>query len=225
MTKKEHLECMISCGLLRYIRKADLTNACEQLNITVKKYQKNETVVHQGDIIDSICIIEEGSIRREKTYPSGDVHLVNIYEGGRIFAMEIAVSRKKTSPVDLIANEDSRVLFISLKSIEHSAYRDDLSRALIEMLADDNIRMNNKIQVLAERGLRDRILIYLNTVSRRHPSGEIHIKMNQEQMAQYLCVNRSALSNELNKMKREGLIDYKKSRFWILDQKKEQDEQ
>lgn len=214
-----YLESINGCGLFRYIQIADQSNAYEQLNVTAKKYKKNEIVIHQGDILDSLYIIDDGSVRREQTYPNGEVHLVNIFEKGRIFSMEISLSRTKVSPVDLITNEDSKVLLISLKSIEQSAFHDSIRRALIEMLADDNIRMGNKVQVLAERGLRDRVMAYLNVLSKRHPSGEIHVRMTQEQMAQYLCVNRSALSNELNKMKKDGLIDYNKKQFWILSQK------
>ena len=84
------------------------------------------------------------------------------------------------------------------------------------MRADSNIRMARKVEILAERGLRDRILVYLNILRRKSNSNTVTVRMNREQLAQFLCVNRSALSNELNKMKKEGVIDFKRDQFTIL---------
>ena len=83
-------------------------------------------------------------------------------------------------------------------------------------IADNNIRMANKVEILAERSLRERILVYLNILTGKAGSNTVTVRMNREQMAQFLCVNRSALSNELNKMKKEGVIDFHKDKFTIL---------
>lgn len=218
----KYLETIIDSGLFRYIRKADCIDAFEHLNITSRDYRKGETICHQGDVIDAVCVVEEGGVRGEKTYPNGDIHIVSVFDAGSIFALEVAISHKKTSPVDLIANENCRVVYISLYSIEHSRYKEPLHNALIEMLADDNIRMSHKIEILAERGLRDRVMVYLNVLARKSGTDTVQVKMNREQMAQYLCVNRSALSNELNKMKREGLIDFRRGQFRILEQPRDE---
>lgn len=212
----KYLETIIDSGLFQYVRKSDYIDACEQLNITSRSCRKGDIIFYQGDVIDAICIVESGSVRGEKTYPNGDIHIVSLFDEGSIFALEIAVSRKKTSPVDLIANENCHILCITMHSIEHSRYKDRLRSALIEMLADDNIRMGHKIEILAERGLRDRVLVYLNVLAKKSGTDLVQVKMSREQMAQYLCVNRSALSNELNKMKREGLIDFRRGQFRLL---------
>ena len=213
----KHLESIINSGLFQYVRKSDYISAFEQLAITERSFRKGETILYQGDLIDSICIVESGSVRGEKTYPNGDIHIVSVFEEGSIVVLEVPVSRKKTTPVDLIANEDCRLLLVSMRSIERSRVKGQLHSALLEMLADDNIRMTNKVEILAERSLRGRILIYLNILAKKSGSDVVSVRMSREQMAQYLCVNRSALSNELNKMKREGLIDFKRGQFWLLD--------
>ena len=215
----KYLETVLSSGLFQYIRRNEYITALDELTINERIFRRGETIFYQGDVIDSICIVESGSVRGEKTYPNGDVHIVSIFDKGSIFALEIAVSKMKTSPHDLIANENCRILTISMQSIEQSGYREKIRNAMIEMLADDNVRMSHKIEILAERGLRDRVLVYLNVLSKKSGSNVVHVKMNREQMAQYLCVNRSALSNELNKMKREGIIDFKRDRFLLLNQK------
>ena len=79
-----------------------------------------------------------------------------------------------------------------------------------------NIKKTRKIEILGERGLRNRIMIYLDVLRKKEGSSVVTVKMNREQFAQYLCVSRSALSNELNKMNREKIIDFNKDQFEIL---------
>lgn len=221
--QNEHLESVKNSGLFHYVSRSDCIDAFEQLNITARNYEKGETIFYEDDVIDSLCIVERGSVRGEKTYPSGEIHIVSIFDEGSIFCLEISVSRMKTTPIDLIANEHCRVIFISMQSIEASSFRDRMHSALIEMLADDNIRMTHKVEILAERGLRSRIMVYLNILAGKSGSDTVSVKMSREQMAQYLCVNRSALSNELNKMKREGLIDFQRGTFRLLKDRSTED--
>lgn len=211
-----YLRTILNSGLFRYINRPDHIDALEQLNISARSYKKGEIVYYEGDVIDFLCIVERGSVRGEKTYPGGEIHIVSVFDEGSIFCLEISVSRKKTTPIDLIANEECLVVFVSMQSIEASPFRDRMHSALIEMLADDNIRMTHKVEILAERGLRSRIMVYLNVLARKSGTDTVSVKMSREQMAQYLCVNRSALSNELNKMKREGLIDFSRGQFRLL---------
>ena len=212
----KHLEGIIESGLFSEINKRDYIEAFEQLKITGRRYKKNEVVFYEGDLIDKICIIREGSIRSEKVYPDGELHIVDVFDTGSIFALEVSSSRTKKAAVDYISNEESIVVFVSMHSIERNAYREAINRAMLHMLSDANIKMAHKIEILAERGLRDRIMVYLNVLRGKAGDNTVTVKMSREQLAQFLCVNRSALSNELNKMKKEGLIDFKGTRFTIL---------
>lgn len=212
----KYLEGIIESGLFSEINKRDYIEAFEQLKITGRRYKKNEVVFYEGDLIDKICIIREGSVRSEKVYPDGELHIVDMFDTGSIFALEVSSSRTKKAAVDYISNEESIVVFVSMHSIERNAYREEINRAMLHMLSDANIKMAHKIEILAERGLRDRIMVYLNVLRSKAGGNTVTVKMSREQLAQFLCVNRSALSNELNKMKKEGLIDFKGTRFTIL---------
>ena len=212
----KYLETIVGCGFFHHISKSDWIEAFEQLEVTLRTCRKGEIICHMGDTLEAVYIVEDGSVRAEKTYPSGDVHIVSVYEEDDVLALGVILSRRKTSPVDLVANEDCRMIMIPRQSMEGSRYRDRLMNALIEMLADENIRQMHKIEILAERGLRDRVLVYLNVLTRKSGTNTVTVKMSREQLAQYLCVNRSALSNELSKMKREGLIDFQKDQFTLL---------
>lgn len=181
-----------------------------------KTYMKGTAIFLEGDIIRTLCIIESGSVRGEKNYPDGEMHIVEVFEPGDIFALEITVSRTKTSTMDYISNDKTIVRFISLDLVEKSAHAREIKQEIAFELADENIRRSHKIEILAERGLRNRILTYLHVLQRKSGSRQVTIKMNREQLAKYLCVNRSALSSELNLMKKEGIIDFKGSKFTLL---------
>lgn len=211
------IDRVVNSGLFRYIDRSEHTLAFEQIGVVKKNFLKGETIYREGDVIDSLCIVSDGSVRSEKTYQNGEIHIVSVYSRDMIFGLEITVSQRKTTPFDFVANEDCEILFLPEVGLNNCRYSDSVRKAITEQLADDNIRMGHKIEMLAERGLRNRVMIYLDVLAQKANSNEVYVPMNREQLAQYLCVNRSALSNELNKMKREGIIDFKRHKFTLLE--------
>lgn len=212
----KYLELVINSGLLDQINKKGYITAFEQLKITAREFNKNEAIILEGDEVDRICIIDKGSVRSEKVYPNGEAHIVGIYEEGSIFGLEFAVSKKRLAAVDFICNEKSTVVFITMSSIEGNEYSDGLHKSLTYMLADSNIRTAHKVEILAEKGLRRRIMVYLSVLQSKSGSNTVTLNMNREQLAQYLCVNRSALSSELSKMRSEKIIEVNGSKITIL---------
>lgn len=212
----QYLESIIDSGLLSELKKSDYMDAFEQLKISGRHYSPGETVFFEGDIIDKFCIVKSGSVRSEKTYLSGEVHIVDIFEEGAVFGLAFAVSRSRISALDFVSNEDAEVVFVSMHSIRKSRFADGMNRALTYMLADNSIKLSNKVEILAERGLRERVMVYLHILQAKAGSNTVTVRMSREQLAQFLCVNRSALSNELSKMKKEGIIDFKGPTFTLL---------
>lgn len=212
----KYLGTVIDSGLLEEISRTEYLQAFEELNVIGQNMRENEIIFSEGDEINKICIIDRGSVRSEKAYPDGELHIIQVYDEGAVFGMETAVSKTRVAPNDYICNEDSTIVFVSLKSIGNSRFSKQIYEVLMQQLANDNIRKMHKIEILAEKGLRKRVLMYLDILRRKAGSDTVSVRMSREQMAQYLCVNRSALSNELNKMKREKIIDFEKDRFKIL---------
>ena len=218
----QYLESIINSGLLSELKKSDYVEAFEQLKISGRKYKPGETVFFEGDIIDKFCIVKKGSVRSEKTYLNGEVHIVDIFDESSVFGLAFAVSRSRISALDFISNEESEIVFVSMHSIRRSRFADRMNKALTYMLADSSIKTSNKVEILAERGLRERVMIYLHILQTKSGTDTVTVKMSREQLAQFLCVNRSALSNELSKMKKEGIIDFKGTKFTILKRGQEE---
>lgn len=216
MTPVKYFECLYNSGILKYLDQADYFDAISKMDIIERKYKRGETIFYEGDSIKRICIVNKGSVRAEKNYSDGEVHILSVFEENCIFGLEISLSKNKNAPVDYIANEGTTVLLLAVQSFDKHHFRKPIKKVLIEMLADENIRMMHKIEILGERGLRDRIIVYLNVLARRFESNVVNVRMNREQLASYLCVNRSALSNELSKMRQEGIIDFSRDEFHLL---------
>ena len=212
----KYLGTIIESGLFDNLNRTDYMHAFEELNVIGQNMKKDDVIFRVGDKVSKICIIDRGSVRGEKAYPNGELHIIQIYDEGNIFAIETAVSKKKTAPIDYICNVDCTIVFISLTNINNSRFSRQIYDVLMQHMASDNIRKMHKIEILAERGLRNRIMMYLEILHKKTGKDTVTVKKSREQLAQYLCVNRSALSNELNKMKREKIIDFEKDQFRFL---------
>ena len=135
-----------------------------------------------------------------------------------MFGEALVINGAKNSPVQVRAVEDSIVLFIDLSTIyqsdTQSPLRVILAENLIKSLARKNMILNQKVRILSQKGLRDRIIIYLQTLPKDN-NGYVKIPFTQTALAEYLGVNRSALSRELGRMQDEGTIIVDKSRIKI----------
>lgn len=192
----------------------------EKVSPFVNIYKKNETVANQGHECNHLGILVSGQAYSEKYHIDGFRQIIGHYRKNSLLCMESAFSRNGTSPVTIIAKTECRIVWFSLLKLLDSQLlmpeiKVKLYKNIMYEMADENIRLMYKSDVLAHHTLRDRVMAYLSIISEKRRSNEIHIHMTQVDFADYLCVDRSALSAELNAMRREGLISYKKDFFII----------
>ncbi|WP_418819408.1 Crp/Fnr family transcriptional regulator, partial [Ruminococcus sp.] len=109
------------------------------------------------------------------------------------------------------AKEQCTVLFLSPESIIKES--STLTARLLKITAMKNLRLNEKIQVITPRTIRERVMAYLSSLAKKSGSHIVTTNFDRQQLADFLCVDRSALSTELGKMHREGLIDLKGREF------------
>lgn len=216
---RDYIHTLTHCGLLAEVPEISREEAATELRFQVQTWEREELILLEGETVTDIAVLHSGTVRGEKFHMEGNVDLMYMYRKGETFGAEAAVSRFKSSPLTYIANEEAAIIRIPLSHIQESPWAEPITQALLQILADDNIKKLYKIEVLSKRGLRDRILTHLRLMSQKAGSRTFSIHMDRLQFAQYLCVNRSALSYELNQMKREGIIRFKKDRFELLEKK------
>lgn len=203
-------------GLFDRLSDRECTLLFNMIAISEKTYSKREIIIHEGSRVQYLYAVKKGKVIGEKFHIEGETNLLNVFEEGEIIGLEAASSTFRTSPLTYTADTEVTVVMIEIASVLNCPLRDIILENIIHLLSDISIRQMYKIQVISKHGLRDRIMAHLTIMQRKRNTEVFDIRMSQEQLAQYLCVNRSALSYELNKMKKEGIIDFKKSKFKIL---------
>ena len=206
--------------LLRGLSSSELDFVCEQADPWIQNFKKGTRLWSQGDFVPYIDILDKGIFISQKYHLDGRIQLICSFTRPEIINLEAPASFKGTSPVFIVASSDCRVLRISYKRLIQNAniapnIRMKIMENISAYLADDSIRYMYKSEVLSQRKVKDRVITFLNVL--RHQTGNdlVDTGMSQEEFAQYLCVDRTSLSETINELRREGIIDFRKSKFTL----------
>ena len=206
ITNQEYLYSIRKCYLFDGIKDEQLTEAIKLLNGRIRKVEKDDFIVQLGGVLRNAGLLLKGKIESSFQNENYDQITMHTFGGGYLFGEAIVINSAKNSPVQVRAVEDSIVLFIDLSAIYqsdvHSPILVVLAENLIKSLARKNLILNQKVRILSQKSLRDRILIYLGTLP-KDKNGFVKIPFTQTALAEYLGVNRSALSREIGRMQNE----------------------
>ena len=128
-----------------------------------------------------------------------------------------------TLPVAVIATEPSEVMFVDCDHILHTCsnncgFHQQLIYNLVKDLAEKSIRFHQKVEVTSKRTTREKLMAYLSLQAKRVGSTRFEIPFDRQELADYLEVDRSGLSAEIGKLKKEGIIKNRKNHFVIMAQ-------
>lgn len=194
----------------------------ENLRIAMseKTFSRNETVLYAGDMTKKIGIVMSGSVNIENHDLWGNRSILNNVGPGHVFAETYALC-KEPMMVDVVAAEDTVVLFVDLHimfSRENMTkeWYPGFVRNMLYISMEKNLQLTNRIFCTSSKTIRGRVLTYLSNQSIQNNASQFNIPFDRQQMADYLNLDRSALSKELRKMKDDGLIDFHKNSFKLL---------
>ena len=196
----------------------EVKNLLGSLNAREKRFRKGAMIFHSGDVISTLCFVITGSVTIESNDMWGNRTILNLVSKGQFFAESYALLPDEPMLVDVCAAEDCTVVFLSMKSLAdlNDTIRARLLANLLTITTRKNLHLSSRSFHTAPRQVRGRIMAYLNTVSVQKHSREFDIPFDRQQLADYLNVERSVLSNELSKMQRDGLIRCRKNHFEII---------
>ena len=218
ITNKDYLSSIRKCYLFDGIEDEQLTEAIMLLNGRIRKIQKDEFIVRLGDDLQSAGLLLKGRIESSFQNESFDQITMHRFGGGYLFGEALVINDTKISPVQIRAVENCTILFINLKAIylsrETSPLSLKLAENLIKSLAKKNLILNQKVRILSQKGLRDKIMIYLSTLP-KDKEGFITVPFTQTALAEYLGVNRSALSREFGRMQDDGILVIDKNKMKV----------
>jgi len=185
------------------------------------QYSKGDFIVEEGEVVNEFGILLSGDARSIRWYSENKPTIINLIKKGSEIGVLIAPSKTKISPVSVQAQNNVSVLLIRYDSlIDFCKGYEWYNRFLlnyINIIANKGIAFYERINSLLKPTIREKVLTYLLRVSNKNNrSKSFVIPLNRNEMAEYLNVERSALSRELSNMKKDNLIDYHKNRFKLL---------
>lgn len=199
----------------------ELRGLLECFNARIRRYEKDEMIIRQGDMIANIYLILDGEVNIEKDSYWGRRIIISRLSRNDNLALSFVGSKDVESSVDAIAIKDTLVLVLSYEKCtsmcQNACTRHKvLINNLFQILSKENIELIQKIENVSQKTIRDKLLTYLSNEAQKRHSNNFDIHFNRQDLADYLNVDRSAMSFELSKLQKEGLIEYNKNHFELL---------
>jgi len=216
---KRIFEAIQTSPLLEGIDYDDFERMLSCLSVKTLHYQKDDMVLLSGSKVDFVGLIVSGSVKIFKEDQQGNTSMLTELSRSESFGEVFACAGISQSPVSIQATDDTEVFYIDFRRIITTCtatcpFHSRLIENMLKLIAIKDLMLNQKIEILSRRTTREKLLCYFDM--QRGSASEFTIPFNREELAHYLCVDRSAMSNELGKMRDEGLISFHKNRFEIL---------
>lgn len=214
---------------IAFLSKTPLFKGCSEKEIEhmllclkhdVKTYQKEQSIYHSGQIVSEVCLVLSGSVQIENIDLLGNKSILGISQAGDIFAESYACIPNQPMLVDVIAREETTILFINVPALfsesNSCGHGAKLIQNLLRISSKKNLNLSMRIFHSAPKTIRARLFSYFSEQISLQGSNQIRIPLDRQQLADYLGVERTALSKELGKMRDEGILTFHKNEFHIL---------
>lgn len=205
--------------LFRGMSADEIRNCLAALNSNEKNYQKGTVIMHAGSLTDRMGLVLSGSVTVESNDVWGNRTILSHIGTGQFFAETYALLPHEVMLVDVVANEDCSILFVTvggLLSGPASSWREKMIKNLLMISSQKNLTLSGRSFHTSPKSARGRILSYLYSVSLQKHSSEFDIPFNRQQLADYLNLERTNMSKELGRMQREGIIECRKNHFKLI---------
>lgn len=218
---EKFLKILKKAPLFSGIADEELLRMLHCLGAKIEYYDKKETVFSEGGTAKYIGMVLEGSVQLLRNDHVGNRSILGESYPSELFAESFACAELAELPVTVVANESCAVMLIECSHILHTCHNGcDFHHRLIfnlmRDLATKNIDYHTKLEITSKRTTREKLLAYLEIKSRETGSLTFDIPFDRQELADYLEVERSGLSAEIGKMKKDGIIEANKTHFTLL---------
>lgn len=207
-----------NCPLFQGICPEDRAQMLGCIGYHIATFRKGDIVAFEEEHIRHVGILLCGCVDMVKEDIWGNKSMLERLHENDLFGEAFACGSDSLSFVTFIASAETKILFIPFDRVMHNcaqscAFHHRLIENMVRVIADKNYRLMRKVEVVSKRTIREKVLTYLSIRAQTEKSHYFDIPLNRTELADYLCVDRSALTRELAKMKEEHLIDYDKNCF------------
>lgn len=216
----DYLSVLGRCTLFDGISEQELHGLLGCLGAATVQVRKHATLFSEGDPAQYVGIVLVGSVQIVQDDYYGNRSILGTALPGELFGESFACASVPALPVSVIAAEDSTVMKIDCCRITRSCsnaceFHNRLILNLLQVVAAKNLSFHKKLEITARRTTREKLMAYLSWQAKSQGSDSFTIPFDRQGLADYLGVERSAMSAELSKLKRDGIIDFDRSHFTI----------
>jgi CRP-like cAMP-binding protein len=218
---KKYISSLINCSLFEKISLFELESLLDCLSAWKKSYEKDSVIFSSGEEIRAVGILLSGEVHIVEYDFWGNRSIMSGIQSGELFGEALAGGEVKKSPVTVMAAEDSEVLFINYKKIITTCssackYHTRLIENMLKNIAEKNLMLMEKLKLITHRTTREKLLSYLSIQARQAKSASFELPFNRQELADYLSIDRSAMTTELGRLREEGIVEFHKNTFKLL---------
>ena len=219
---EKYFDVLCKCPLFDGMDQAELSQLLGCLGARVMEAQKKQAVFTEGDPAEFVGIVLSGGVQVVRDDYYGRRSIVAAVGPAELFGEAFACAAVQELPVSVIAFQDSEILLLNCRRILTScpnacAFHARLVGNLLRVVAGKNLLLNQKLDLVSRRTTREKLMAYLLAQAKKHGSNEFMIPYDRQSLADYLEVDRSAMSAEISRLRREGILETDRSWFRLLD--------
>ncbi|MBQ8765659.1 MAG: Crp/Fnr family transcriptional regulator [Clostridia bacterium] len=218
---KKYIPILKKTQIFAGIGDDEISSMLSCLGARLYTYKKGEYVLRQGEHLSDITVLVEGTLHIQKDDYWGNRSILGQITLGEMFGEAYVAPESGALLNDVVAVEDSVVIFFDVKRIITTCpsacrFHSIVVQNMFFAISEKNRKLVQKLGHMSKRSTREKLISYLSEESKRHNSSKFNIPFNRQQLADFLSVDRSAMSNELCKMRDEGLLKFDKNIFTLL---------
>ena len=218
---KKYIPVLKKCGLFEEIEEENLTAMLDCLGAKVFSVKKDMTIFCEGTPAKYIGLILSGAVQMVQDDFYGNRSIVTSIGENGLFGESFACAGITSLPVSFISSKDCEIMLIDCKRITNTccnacSFHKQVIFNLLHLVARKNLDFHQKIEITSKRSTKEKLMTYLLSVAKQTGSSSFTIPYDRQALADYLGVERSAMSAEIGKLRKEGIIECQKSHFTIL---------
>ncbi len=218
---KKYLNFLQNISLFHNIDEKNLENILSCLEAKVVSYSRNETIISEGSNAKYIYIVLSGSVQLERTDYYGNRSIIATVNSCEMFGEAFACAEIEQLPLSAVAIQKSEIMLIECNKIIHICnngceFHNQLIYNLLKVVANKNIILNQKAEIISKRTTREKLMSYLMFQAKKNKNNSFTIPYDRQTLADFLEVDRSGLSNEISKLRNEGVLESHKNIFKLL---------
>lgn len=218
---QKYLPILRSCPFFNGMRDDEILSILHCVQASTVARPRGTYILRAGDTTEVMGLVLSGSVLILQEDLWGHRNILSKCTTGDFFGEPYAATSGAVLNVNAVAEDDCELLFLNVKRLLMSCptacgHHQKLIRNLVSVLANRLLVFNDKITHVSKRSTREKLLSYLSTESLRQASLSFDIPFDRQQLADYLCVDRAAMSVELSKLQKEGILKTKRRHFELI---------